>query len=174
MKLYPNLIFALLGLAASPMVLAECVIAEDSSKLDPVEVGFCESDAVFVAKSEGAIETISAFTPEGSTTTKHFRVQRSKLQVLTNYKGEVPDKVTMIADLYAKDAYVFKAGKTYLVFAKRLAGQNEFAGATAKCSRQSTLHIEDADHAIKRLEQHNSGRPIDCRALGLGEKRPAR
>jgi hypothetical protein len=151
----------------SQQSLAVCAFAEGAMKLDPVEVGFCESDAVFVAKVEGATETIGGVTEEGSTNTKHFDIQRSSLRVIDRYKGKLPDKVTMIADLYSKDgAYVFESGKTYLVFAKRLAGENEFAGATAACALQSTLPIDNADKVLKQLDDQKKGRKkIDCKNI---------
>jgi hypothetical protein len=135
--------------------------------LDPVEVAFCESDAVFVAESEGAIESYGGVTDPETGTAKHFRIQRSKLRILDRHKGTLPEKVTLVADLYAKDsAYEFEFGKKYLVFAKRLAGENEFAGATAKCSVQATLHIEDAGNVLKQLEQHKQGlKKIDCKNI---------
>jgi hypothetical protein len=157
----------LLAAVLSQRVLADCVVAEESKQLDPVEVGFCESDAVFIGKSEGAIETIGGVTEAGSET-KHFRIQRSTVRVVDLYKApaadKVADKVTMIADLYAKEpAYVFEAGRTYLIFAKRLKGDTEYAGAVAACSVQPTLPIADAKGALKQLEQHKNGQKvIDC------------
>jgi hypothetical protein len=164
-------VVVLVSAALSPRAFAVCAFAQEALKLDPVEVGFCESDAVFVAKVEGATETIGGVTEEGSTNTKHFDIQRSSVRVLDRYKGKLPDKVTMIADLYSKDgAYVFESGKTYLVFAKRLAGENEYAGATAACALQPTLPIADADKVIKQLEQQKKGRKkIDCKNIRAKE-----
>jgi hypothetical protein len=155
----------------SHCAFAACAFTEEALKLDPVEVGFCESDAVFVGKVEGATETIGGVTEEGSTNTKHFDVQRSSLHVLDRYKGKLPDKVTMVADLYSKDgAYVFESGKTYLVFAKRLVGENEYAGATAACALQATLLIGEADNVLKQLEQQKKGsKKIDCKKIRAKE-----
>jgi hypothetical protein len=172
MSLRINLMRAVLLLAAglSQCALAECVIADELKQLDPVEAGFCESDAVFVGKSEGAIETIGGVTEEGSET-KHFRIQRSTVRVLDRYKAaaadKVADKVTMIADLYAKEpAYVFEAGQTYLIFAKRLKTDTEYAGAVAACAVQPTLPIAAAKSVLKQLEQHKNGqKPIDCKNI---------
>jgi hypothetical protein len=156
----------------SHRALADCVLAEEAKRFDPVEVGFCESDAVFVGKVEGIAETIHAFTEEGTTRTKHFDTQRTTIRVLDRHKGTLPDKITMIADLYAKEgAYAFESGKTYLVFAKRLVGENEYAGASATCSLQPTLHIEDANKVLKQLEQRKKGqRKIDCKNIRPKEK----
>jgi hypothetical protein len=156
-----------LSAGLSHQSLAACAFTEEAMKLDPVEVGFCESDAVFVAKVEGATETIGGVTEEGSPNTKHFDLQRSSLRVLDRYKGKLPDKVTMVADLYSKDgAYVFESGKTYLVFAKRLTGQNEYAGATAACALQPTLPVGDADKVLKQLERQRKGsKKIDCKNI---------
>jgi len=173
MKLHCNWMSAglLLTVGLSQHVLAACVVAEESKQLDPVEVGFCESDAVFVGKSEGAIETIGGVTEEGSDT-KHFRVQRSTVRVVDRFKGAPSDKVTLIADLYAKEpAYVFEAGKTYLIFAKQLKSDTEYAGAVAACSVQPTLPIADAEKALKQLELHRKGqKKIDCNSIRPKEK----
>jgi hypothetical protein len=159
-------VVALALAALSEAVGADCDISEEVKALDPVEVGFCDSDAVFIGTSEGAIETIRAATAEGSTTTKHFRTQRTTMKVTGRVNGKVPDKVTMIADLYAKDRdYVFEYGKTYLIFAKRLAVENEYAGAGA-CKVQPTLPIENAAAVLKQLEDHKKGRKkIDCKNI---------
>jgi hypothetical protein len=159
---------ALLVLTCSALpqsALADCAVSEASKLFDPVEVGFCESDVVFVGTSEGAIETIGGVTPEGSAT-KHFRIQRSTLQVLERHKGELPDKVKLVADLYAKDgAFVFEYGKTYLIFAKRLAAESEFVGA-GSCSVQTTLPIGDAAKVLKQLALHKKGsKKIDCTSI---------
>jgi hypothetical protein len=71
----------------------------------------------------------------------------------------------MIADFYAKDSYVFDYGNTYLIFAKRLPAENEYAGANS-CAVQSTLPIESAAAVINRLEDHVNGRQkIDCKNI---------
>ncbi len=145
--------------------LAECAIEERTKTLDPVEVGYCESDAVFVGKVDSRLETIRAFTPEGSTTTKHFRIEISTVSVANAYKSKLPAKVTMITDLYDKKsgAFSFKNGEEYLVFAKRLPAANEYAGASAACSVQPTLLLADAQKAREQLEQHRKGsKKIDC------------
>jgi hypothetical protein len=154
-----------LGIANS--AFADCVLAEEVKLLDPVEVGFCESDAVFVAESAGAIESYGGVTDPESGTTKHFRIQRSTLRILDQHKGKLPDKVILVADLYAKEgAFEFEYGKQYLVFAKRLAGENEFVSAAAQCSVQPTLHIEDAGEALKQLALHKQGtQKIDCKNM---------
>jgi hypothetical protein len=147
---------------------AECVIAAEQKLLDPVEVGYCESDAIFVAKAEGKIETVRAFRPEGSERTAHYRIERSTLRVSNSYKGKLPDTVTMITDLYDKSAsaYSFERDKEYLVFAKRLAGENEYASASATCSVQPTVQIADASQALEQLEQHRKGRKkVDCKNI---------
>jgi hypothetical protein len=152
----------------SPYVSAECVIAEEKKLLDPVEVGYCESDAVFVAKGEAKIETIRAFRPEGSERTAHYRIERSSLRLSNVYKGKLPETVTMITDLYDKNAsaYSFVREQEYLVFAKRLPGENEYAGASAACSLQPTLPLADAAKALEQLEQHRKGRTkIDCKNI---------
>ena len=153
---------ALTWFAASAMS-AECEIKEAAKQLDAVEVGFCESDAVFVGVSEGAIETMGGLTGETGKE-KHFRTQRSTLRIVEVYKGDLPEKATLIANLYDKQgAFVFSYGKKYLVFAKKLSGDNEYAGASAACSVQPTLLIEQAEQALQRLQQHRSGaKPIDC------------
>lgn len=147
---------------------AECVIAAEKKLLDPVEVGYCESDAVFVAKGEGRIETIRAFRPEGAERTAHYRIERSTLRVSDSYKGKTAETVTMIADLYDKQAgaYSFERGKEYLVFARQLPGENEYAGASAACSVQPTLVLADATKALEQLEEHRKGRrKIDCKKI---------
>jgi hypothetical protein len=149
----------------TPAAFAECAISERAKALDPVEVGFCESDAVFVGKVDARLETIRAYTPEGETTTKHFRIETSTVRVLDAYKSRLPEKITMIADLYDKKtgAFSFENGKEYLVFAKRLPGENEYAGASALCSVQPTLVLAEAGGAREQLEQHRKGvRKIDC------------
>jgi hypothetical protein len=153
---------ALMCLAASA-VSAECEINEATKQLDAVEVGFCESDAVFVGVSEGAIETIGGLTGENGKE-KHFRMQRSTLRIVESYKGELQEKAMLIANLYDKQgAFVFSYGKKYLVFAKKLSGDNEYAGASAACSVQPTIHIEDADKVLQQLAQHKQGHlKIDC------------
>jgi hypothetical protein len=140
---------------SSHVAQAECVISEEAKKLDAVEVGFCES--------EGAIETIGGLTDETGKE-RHFRMQRSTLRVVDAYKGKLPEKATLIANLYdKKGAYVFAYGKKYLIFAKKLAGESEYAGASAVCSVQPTLPIEEAEQALRRLLQHQKGvKPINC------------
>lgn len=155
-------------LALSHGALAECVISEESKALDPVEVGFCESDAVFTGKVDARLETIRAFTAEGGTTTKHYRIEYSTVRVLDSFKGKLPEKVFMIVDLYDKKtaAFSFQNGKEYLVFAKRLPAENEYAGASAACSVQPTLLLADAADARKQLEQHRKGtKKIDCKNI---------
>jgi hypothetical protein len=151
--------------ALSQAALADCVIDEKAKTLDPVEVGFCESDAVFVGKVDARLETIRAFRPEGSETTKHYRIEVSTVSVLDAYKSKLPAKVTMNADLYDKKsgAFSFRNGEEYLVFAKRLPTGPEFAGASAACSVQPTLLLADAKQAREQLEQHRKGtKKIDC------------
>jgi hypothetical protein len=154
--------FALMFVAASARS-AECEIKESTKQLDAVEVGFCESDAVFVGVSEGAIETVGGLT-DAAGKEKHFRMQRSTLRIVESYKGKLLERAVLIANLYDKQgAFVFSYGKKYLVFAKKLSGDNEYAGASAACSVQPTLLIEQAEQAVLRLQQHRSGaKPIDC------------
>jgi hypothetical protein len=150
---------------ASAAVSQECSIPDANKVLDPVEVGFCESDAVFVARIDGRLETVRAFRPEGSERTMHYLTERSTARVLKTFKGKVPDKLTMVADLYDKKsgAYSFRRDNEYLVFAKRLPGEDEYAGATAACSVQPTLLIAEAAEVLSRLEQHRKGaKKIDC------------
>jgi hypothetical protein len=158
------IVAAALMCIAARAASAECEIKESVKQLDPVEVGFCESDAVFVGVSEGAIETIGGLTDGETGKERHFRMQRSTLRVIERYKGELPEKATLIANLYdKKGAYVFYYGKKYLIFAKKLAGENEYAGASAACSVQPTLPIEQAEQALMRLERHRKGvQPINC------------
>jgi hypothetical protein len=154
---------------------AECAIAEEQKLLDPVEFGYCESDAVFVARAEGKIETIRAFRPEGSERTAHYRIERSTLRVSNSYKGKLPDTVTMLTDLYEKKAvaYSFERQKEYLVFAKRQPGEDEYVGASAACSVQPTLQIGDALKALEQLEQHRNGRKkIDCKKIRAKDAEP--
>jgi hypothetical protein len=148
--------------------LADCTISEASKQLDPVEVGFCESDAVFVGKVEARLETIRAYTEEGSGKTKHYRIETSTVAVGDSYKGKLPAKVTMITDLYDKKsgAFSFTNGEEYLVFAKRLPAENEYAGASAACSVQPTVLLADAKRVRERLEQHRKGsKKIDCQNI---------
>jgi hypothetical protein len=146
---------------------AECVIAEESKKLDPVEVGFCKSDAVFVGKVEGRMETIRAYRDEGSEQTKHFRTELSTVAVVKSFKGELTDKVTMTSELYdKKGAFSFQRENEYLVFAKKVPNGNEYAGASAACSVQPTVLVAAAEAALKQLEDHKSGRKkIDCKNI---------
>jgi hypothetical protein len=152
-------IVLVLGCVLASVAVAECETAKDLNGRDPVEVGFCEADAVFVGKVDARMETVRAYTPEGATKTEHYRIETSTVRVLDTYKSALPDKVTMIADLYDKKtgAFSFENGKEYLIFAKRLAAANEYAGASAKCSVQPTLLLSDAHDVRVRLEQHRSG-----------------
>lgn len=148
--------------------LAECAIAAELKGLDPVEVGFCESDAVFIGKVAARLETIRAYTAEGSNRTEHYRTETSTVRVLDTFKGKLPEKVSMIADLYDKQsgAFSFENGKEYLVFAKRLSNDNEYAGASERCSVQPTLPLQAAAEAIEQLKRHLSGaRTIDCNRI---------
>jgi len=154
-------------LALSQQAFAACEIAEESKQLDPVEVGFCKADAVFTGKVQQRLETIRAFRPEGEETTKHFRIQQSTVGVVKSYKDKVPAKVLMIADLYDKQgAFSFEPEKEYLVFAKKLPAENEYAGASAACSVQPTLLLVEASKVLEQLEQHKKGRKkIDCKNI---------
>jgi hypothetical protein len=142
---------------------AECTIAEASLAQDPVEVGYCESDAVFVGKVASRMETARAYRDEGSEVTKHYLVESSTVEVSESFKGKPPVRVTLSANLYdKKSAFSFKLGEEYVVFAKRL-GSNEYAAASAACSVQPTLLKVDAGAVLKQLEQHAGGRTkIDC------------
>jgi hypothetical protein len=148
------------------LTFAECTIAEEAKLLDPVEVGFCESDAVFVGTVGTRVETIRAYREEGTDRTKHYRIEVSTVQVGKGYKGTLPDKVTMTSDLYDKQGpFSFKLEEEYLVFAKRLPN-DEYAGASAACSVQPTLPIAAAQKAIEQLEQHRKGsKKIDCKNI---------
>jgi hypothetical protein len=164
-----------LPIAACALVsqsFAECTIPEETKQLDPVEVGFCESDAVFIGTVEGRMETIRAFRPEGTEVTKHFRTEISTVKVSQTFKAKVPDKVTMSSELYdKKGAFSFTRGNQYLIFAKRLAGENEYAGASAACSVQPTTLVDDAAGAIEQLKAHQSGRKkIDCKNIRPKQK----
>jgi hypothetical protein len=144
---------------------AECSIAEETKSLDPVEVGFCESDAVFVGKVSKRFETIRAYTEEGSERTKHYSIELSTVDVAKSFKGAKADQLTMTANLYDKKtgAYSFKMQQEYLVFAKRVQGKEEYEGASAACSVQPSLPLADATAAIEQLEQHRTGKKkIDC------------
>jgi hypothetical protein len=163
--------FVCASFALSQAAAAECTIAEESKRLDPVEAGFCESDAVFVGKVENRVETIRAYREEGTDRTKHYRVEVSTMTVGKDYKDMKDGKVTMTADLYDKKtgAFSFKLEDEYLVFAKRLPS-GEFAGATSACSVQPTLPIADAKQALERLEQHRKGtKKIDCKNIRAKE-----
>lgn len=159
---------ALAFAAGSQSAFADCTVSEASRQLDAVEVGFCESDAVFVGKVEARLETIRAYTEEGTGKTKHYRIETSTIRVHDSYKAKLPEKVTLIADLYDKKsgAFSFENGKDYLVFAKRLPAENEYAGASATCSVQPTLLLADARPAREQLEQHRKGsKKIDCKNI---------
>lgn len=146
---------------------AECVISEDVKKLDPIEVGYCESDAIFVGKVEQKIETSRAYTDAESGQTKHFATQRSTIRIVNTLKGEPGEKVTMLSQLYDKDrAFEFENLKSYVVFAKKLSVEGEYAGASAKCSVQPTVIADKAKNIIKQLERIKSGaRKVDCSAI---------
>jgi len=145
----------------------DCVIAEETKRLDPVEVGFCESDVVFVARVESKTDTEWAVSDEDTGGTKHLRTQRATLQVLNRLKGKPAEKVTMVTQMYDKNrAFVFESGKEYLVFARKLPGDHDYVGASAKCSVQSTLLLSDAERALKQLVEHANGkRTINCKRL---------
>jgi len=163
--------FVCASFALSHAGLAECTIAEDAKRLDPVEAGFCESDAVFVGKVENRVETIRAYREEGTDRTKHYRIEVSTVKIGESYKGAKDAKVTMTSDLYDKKtgAFSFQLENEYLVFAKRLPS-GEYAGATTACSVQPTLPIADAKRALERLEQHRKGtKKIDCQNIRAKE-----
>jgi hypothetical protein len=164
-KIMPHL-FVVACLALCDVSSAECAIAEEMKKLDPVEVGYCESDVVFIGKVEQKIDTIRAFTEPDSDRTKHFAIQRSTVRVQGRIKGELTDTVTMISELYDKDrAFEFENLKTYVIFGKKLATEGEYAGASAKCSIQPTVLVENAKSVIQRLERIKKGtRKVDCDA----------
>jgi hypothetical protein len=158
-------VMAVMVCVAPHVFAAECVIKDEVKQLDALEVGICESDAVFVGVSEGAIETVGGLT-DGTGKERHFRTQRSTLRVIDSYKGTLAEKVTLLANLYDKQgAYVFSAGKKYLVFAKKLQGENEYAGASAACSVQPTLPIEQAEQVLKRLQSYRKSKSIDCKIV---------
>lgn len=146
---------------------AECVIAEETKQFDPVEAGFCESDAVFVGKVEARTETTRAFRAEGSEQTQHFRTETSTVRVGEVIKGKVPDTVKMTAELYDKgETFSFAMGKEYVIFAKKLAGENQFAGTGAKCSVQPTMPLAEAANVLKELQAIKRGkRKVDCKNL---------
>jgi hypothetical protein len=158
---------ALTLLIAASSNAAECGIAEESKRLDPVEVGFCESDAVFVGKVEGRMETIRAYREEGTENTKHYRTELSTVAVVKSFKGELADKVTMTSELYdKKGAFSFQRENEYLIFAKKMPNANEYAGASAACSVQPTVLVAAAEAALKQLDDHKSGRKkIDCKNI---------
>jgi hypothetical protein len=162
-KLHKCSVIACACIVFSRAALAECTIAEEVKALDPVEVGFCESDAVFLGVVDARMETIRAFRPEGSEQTKHFRTEKSTVKVGKIFKGTLPEKVTMSSELYDKQgAFSFEREKEYVVFARRLA-TDEYAGASAACSVQPTLTVADARKVIERLERHQNGsKKIDC------------
>lgn len=164
-KFLSHVALAMAGLAFGPAAFAECTISGEAKQLDPVEVGFCESDAVFVGEVDARLETVRAYTPEGENRTKHFRIESSTVRVLESYKGKLPEKVTMTADLYDRKsgAFSFENGKEYLVFAKRQPTNDEYAGASAACSVQPTVPLADAASIREQLEQHRKGaKKIDC------------
>src|SRR5262245_34770948 len=107
---------------------ADCTIAESSKALDPVEVGFCEADVVFVGVVENTVDTESGVQADGATRMQHQKVRRSTVRVNERIKGKPSDKVTMVAEVYSKRGYVFESGKSYLVFAQKVGG-NEYEGA---------------------------------------------
>jgi hypothetical protein len=152
---------SVVALAAATALLAQlgsaadCTIAEASRALDPVVAGYCESDAVFIGTVESRVETERSFRPEGAEITRHFLIETSTMRISRSFKGELPETVEMIVDLYDKKApaYSFQRGKEYLVFAKQLSAANRFAGATASCSVQPTLPIAEAGKALEKLGQ---------------------
>lgn len=159
------------SLAFMQTASADCVIEEETKRLDPVEVGFCQADVVLTGNVQIAMETIRAFTEAGSSVTKHFRIQRSTVIVKDRFKGVAADKITIVGDMYTKEnSFLFKTGENYLIFAKRLPVDEEFSTANAACTVQPTLLIADAKAAIKKLEQHKSGaRKIDCEKIRAKE-----
>jgi hypothetical protein len=122
---------------------------------------------VFIGKVEQRLETVRAFRPEGSEKTSHFKAEHSTVKVSASYKGELPESVKMIANLYVPDsAYSFQITKEYLIFAKKLPEANEYSGASAACSVQPTVPLKDAKKAIAKLEAHKNGKKtIDCAAI---------
>jgi hypothetical protein len=154
------------ALAFSHVTAAECSIPEQAKMLDPVEVGFCESDAVFVGVVEGRMETIRAYREEGSDRTKHYRLEIGTVRVTKSYKDKLPEKITTNADLYdKKGAFSFEREKEYLVFAKRLPA-GEYAGASAACSVQPTVPLTDATKILEQLDRHVKGsQKIDCKNI---------
>ena len=138
----------LVALASSALLqraAAECAIPEEAQKLDPVEVGFCESDAVFVGKVEQRMETARAMREEGGTRTQHFLTETSTVRVSRAYKGKLPDKVTLTANLYdRKAAFSVQKDQEYLVFAKQASGEDHYAASSPACSVQPSLPIADA------------------------------
>lgn len=145
---------------------ADCSIPEGDKKLDPVEAGFCRSDAVFVGRVDSRMETIRSFREDGSDRTRHFWTEKTSLTVLKSFKGATDEKVAMSAELYDKQgAFSLKRESEYLVFATRLNDQ-EFTAATPACSVQPTLLLADADKVLAQLDAHRSGRkPIDCKRI---------
>ena len=145
---------------------AECTIDAAARSLDPVEVGFCESDAVFVGKVANRMQTARAYREEGSEQTKHYLIETSTVETGNQFKGTVANKVILTANLYDKQgAFSFALGKEYLIFAKRLPS-GEYAGASTACSVQPTVKAEEAASALEQLERHAKGKQkIDCKNI---------
>jgi len=163
-----HVVFMIVAMSTAASTLAaECSIPEEAKQADPIEYAFCQSDAVFVGKVDGRLETVRAYRAEGSDRTQHFRVEKSTLVPAKTFKGDLAGKLTFTADLYDKKAgaFSFEQGKEYLVFAKRLP-DGEYEGASAACSVQPTMLVAAAEKGLKRLEDHRSGRAkIDCKKL---------
>jgi hypothetical protein len=156
---------AVTALLAQHGSAADCTISEASRALDPVVAGYCESDAVFIGTVESRVETERSFRPEGAENTRHFLIETSTVRVSKSFKGQLPETVEMIVDLYDKKspAYSFQRGKEYLVFAKQLSTDNRYAGATATCSVQPTLPIAEAAKALEKLDQiSKKAKPSVC------------
>ena len=162
-----KIVAAIFSTIAGSGAFAECVIPESSKKYDPVEVGYCEADAVFVAKVSARMETARAFRPEGEERTMHYRTETSTATVSKRFKGDSSAAIKLVAELYDKgETYSFAINKEYLVFGKKLEGEGRFSGATEKCSVQPTLLLSDAAATVEKLEQIKKGRlKIDCKNL---------
>jgi hypothetical protein len=149
---------ALLSMCCMQNTLAACAPPTEKSRLAQVEANFCSADAVFTGNVDQVTKT-DVFDENRNETYE----ARSKIKVLTNYKGINGDAAVMVTDLKASGGtFFFKDGKQYLIFARKVA-PGEYVGETSSCAAQTSLETDQAAAILKRLDLHAQGaKPIDC------------
>ena len=149
MRLVMPIMLLFVSCASAPKVLPNCPC---SISRHPIAHDYKRADAVFV----GTVVNINAAPAmENPTRRGGPRVLAVHLNVLSQYKGESAERLTVYVDTIWSCAYPFVAGETYLVYAWQ---EHRFKNLLTTTGCVRTILYEDAKRDIRELRKIKASR----------------